>query len=39
MMRSIGKSFIKASVVEFGAGDIGGWMWGGADDKEAIEVI
>jgi len=37
--REIGRSGIKASVVGFGAWAIGGWMWGGAEEKEAIEAI
>ncbi len=37
--REIGNSGIKAPVVAFGAWAIGGWMWGGADEKISIEAI
>ncbi|MCX8082473.1 MAG: aldo/keto reductase [bacterium] len=37
--REIGQSKISASVVGFGAWAIGGWMWGGAEEKDAIEAI
>ena len=37
--RQIGQSGIKASAITFGAWAIGGWMWGGADRKEALEAI
>ncbi|MCM8777968.1 MAG: aldo/keto reductase [Candidatus Omnitrophica bacterium] len=37
--REIGKSGINASIVGFGAWAIGGWMWGGAEEKEAIDAI
>src|SRR5271170_8118548 len=37
--RQIGKSKVKASVITFGAWAIGGAMWGGADEKKAIEAI
>lgn len=37
--RALGGSGIQASVVGFGAWAIGGWMWGGADEKAAIEAI
>ncbi|MBE0584139.1 MAG: aldo/keto reductase, partial [Desulfofustis sp.] len=37
--RELGGSGIKASVVGFGAWAIGGWMWGGADEKEAIGAL
>lgn len=37
--REIGQSGIKASAITFGAWAIGGWMWGGADRKEALEAI
>jgi len=35
----LGKSGLKVSSIAFGAWAIGGWMWGGADDKKAIEAI
>lgn len=37
--REIGQSGILASAITFGAWAIGGWMWGGADRKEALEAI
>jgi len=35
----LGKSDVKISRIVFGAWAIGGWMWGGNDDKDAIEAI
>ena len=37
--RLLGKSAVEATVITFGAWAIGGWMWGGADRKEALEAI
>ncbi len=37
--RPLGQSGIEASVVAFGAWAIGGWMWGGADEDDAIRAI
>jgi aryl-alcohol dehydrogenase-like predicted oxidoreductase len=37
--RNLGKSNHKVSVISFGAWAIGGWMWGGADENDAIEAI
>ena len=37
--RPLGKSGIEASVIGFGAWAIGGWNWGGADEKESIRSI
>ena len=37
--RQLGTSGVNASVITFGAWAIGGWMWGGADRKEAIAAI
>ena len=37
--RKLGRSEVEATVITFGAWAIGGWMWGGADRKEAIEAI
>jgi len=37
--RQLGSSPVRASVVTFGAWAIGGWMWGGADEDDAIEAI
>lgn len=37
--RTLGQSGIKVSELAFGAWAIGGWMWGGADSKEAVKAI
>jgi methylglyoxal reductase len=37
--RKLGSSGIDVSVVGFGAWTIGGWMWGGADQAQAVEAI
>lgn len=37
--RKLGETDLELSVVTFGAWAIGGWMWGGADKKDAIEAI
>lgn len=37
--RQLGTSPIQASVITFGAWAIGGWMWGGADRREAVAAI
>lgn len=37
--RQLGTSPVKASVITFGAWAIGGWMWGGADRRDAITAI
>lgn len=37
--RTIGKSDLKVSEIAFGAWAIGGWLWGGADAKDAIRAI
>jgi len=37
--RKLGHSDIKVSELAFGAWAIGGWMWGGADSKDAIKAI
>jgi aryl-alcohol dehydrogenase-like predicted oxidoreductase len=37
--RPLGKSNIQASVVGFGAWAIGGWTWGGADERQSIRAI
>lgn len=37
--RQLGESPVKASVITFGAWAIGGWMWGGADRKDAVTAI
>lgn len=37
--RQLGDSSVKVSPVIFGAWAIGGWMWGGQDEQEAINAI
>ncbi len=37
--RELGHSGIEVSAVAFGAWAIGGWMWGGKDDKKAVAAI
>jgi len=37
--RQFGASGIEASVVGLGTWAIGGWMWGGADERESIAAI
>jgi aryl-alcohol dehydrogenase-like predicted oxidoreductase len=37
--RTLGKSGIKVSEIAFGAWAIGGWLWGGADAKDAVIAI
>ena len=39
LYREIGKSGVKASAVGLGTWAIGGWMWGGTDEKQSIEAI
>jgi aryl-alcohol dehydrogenase-like predicted oxidoreductase len=36
---ALGDSGVKISAITFGAWAIGGWMWGGADKKDALEAI
>jgi len=36
---SLGNSDLKISAITFGAWAAGGWMWGGNDEKEAVEAI
>ncbi|MDF1571423.1 MAG: aldo/keto reductase [Bacteroidales bacterium] len=35
----LGKSDVSVTPITFGAWAIGGWMWGGADEKDAIEAL
>lgn len=35
----LGKSSVMVTPIAFGAWAIGGWMWGGAEEKEAIKAI
>jgi aryl-alcohol dehydrogenase-like predicted oxidoreductase len=37
--RQLGSSDVKVSPVIFGAWAIGGWMWGGAEEKDSIAAI
>jgi aryl-alcohol dehydrogenase-like predicted oxidoreductase len=37
--RELGNSGVKITEITFGAWAIGGWMWGGADKKDAIAAI
>ncbi|MDP8223189.1 MAG: aldo/keto reductase [Candidatus Lernaella stagnicola] len=37
--RELGRSGIEASVVGLGAWAIGGWMWGGTEEKDGIAAI
>ncbi len=37
--RILGKSSVQVTPMAFGAWAIGGWMWGGAEETEAIEAI
>jgi aryl-alcohol dehydrogenase-like predicted oxidoreductase len=37
--KTLGNSEVKVSVLAFGAWAIGGWLWGGADSKDAINAI
>ncbi len=37
--RKLGSSGIEVSTVAFGAWAIGGWMWGGTDESQAIAAI
>ena len=38
-LRTLGKSSVKVTPMAFGAWAIGGWMWGGAEEKDAIRAI
>ncbi len=38
-LRQVGKSDVRVSSIMFGAWAIGGWMWGGTDDDQAIRGI
>jgi aryl-alcohol dehydrogenase-like predicted oxidoreductase len=37
--RQLGGTDLKVSAITFGAWAIGGWMWGGAERKDALEAI
>ena len=38
-LRKLGKSDVMVTPMAFGAWAIGGWMWGGSEEKTAIEAI
>jgi aryl-alcohol dehydrogenase-like predicted oxidoreductase len=38
-LRQLGKSQVKVSPIILGTWAIGGWMWGGTDEKKSIEAI
>lgn len=38
-LKTLGKSDIKVTPIAFGAWAIGGWMWGGADEMDAIKAV
>jgi aryl-alcohol dehydrogenase-like predicted oxidoreductase len=38
-LRPLGNSDVKVSPVTFGAWAIGGWMWGGTEERESIAAI
>jgi aryl-alcohol dehydrogenase-like predicted oxidoreductase len=37
--RQLGRSSLSVTPIIFGAWAIGGWMWGGSDDNDALEAI
>lgn len=39
ILRKLGSLSIEVSPVAFGSWAIGGWMWGGADEKEAVAAV
>ncbi|MDB5248882.1 MAG: aldo/keto reductase [Segetibacter sp.] len=39
LLRKLGESDVMVTPMAFGAWAIGGWMWGGSEEKEAIEAI
>jgi aryl-alcohol dehydrogenase-like predicted oxidoreductase len=38
-LRQLGKSSVKVTPLAFGAWAVGGWMWGGTEEKESIRAI
>lgn len=38
-LRKLGNSSVKVTPLAFGAWAIGGWMWGGAAEKDALQAI
>jgi methylglyoxal reductase len=39
IMREIGRSGVAASAVGLGTWAIGGWMWGGTDERESVAAV
>jgi aryl-alcohol dehydrogenase-like predicted oxidoreductase len=39
MLRPLGNSSVQVTPIAFGAWAIGGWMWGGAEEQDAIRAI
>ena len=39
LKRTIGRSGIEASAIGLGTWAIGGWMWGGTDERQSIAAI
>ncbi len=39
MNKTLGKSSVNVTPIAFGAWAIGGWMWGGAEEQDAIKAI
>lgn len=39
LYNELGNSGVKISAITFGAWAIGGWMWGGTDQKDAVDAI
>ena len=37
--RQLGRTNVQVSPIIFGAWAIGGWMWGGTDERESIAAI
>jgi aryl-alcohol dehydrogenase-like predicted oxidoreductase len=38
-LRRLGKSDVMVTLIAFGTRAIGGWMWSGAEETDAINVI
>lgn len=38
-LRKLGNSSVKVTPLAFGAWAIGGWLWGGAEEKDAVRAI
>ncbi|MBN2348847.1 MAG: aldo/keto reductase [Bacteroidales bacterium] len=38
-LKNLGKTDVKVTEITFGAWAIGGWMWGGADKKDALKAL